>query len=552
MRTFHPTCNPGACAALLACAAVATAAMASGPAYGAPGDTTLVSVTPTGKATYNALRTTISADGGRVVFMAETKGEALVLEPVAPDWQAYARDTVGPRTWRVGVGSGGEAANSAVEWPMISADGRFAVFQSKATNLVAGVEDGRLHVFVQDLDTGLTEVVSLSSQEALSNGDSYGAALSADGRFIAFASRGTNLVPNDTNAEADVFLRDRLLGTTARVSVSSSEGQGNGESYWGTSVSQDGRYVGFTSKASNLVAGDTNGTTDGFVRDRTLGLTERISVGPNGEQTSYGNVYESSVVLNATGRYVLFETPARLTADDLDDNSDVYLRDRELATTELISGPYPVSPRTSYATTPSISDDGRYVAFCTMEEFDPRDTFGRDVYVKDRLNGVLAQASVTSAGELAYGDTGDAMISGDGRYVAFSDWSIELLTAEQRLLNAESNVFLHERKPVVVRYTLWPVSLDFGARAIGSSTRKTFWLRNRSRFNLPLTTVKLVGADRGMFVVWHRCGPLLAVGEGCGLNVVFKPTGIGEKAATLYVEIANSVRTQPITGVAVR
>lgn len=548
MRTPHRTCNARACAALLVCAAVAAASIVAGRAYAEPGDTRLASVSPTGKATHNAIATSISSDGRWVAFMAETTGEALVPQPVAPEWQAYARDTVGLRTWRVGVGAHGEAANAAVEWPKISADGRHVVFRSRATNLVAGVQDGRLHIFVQDLVTQVTELVSLSSQEVLSNDDSFTGAPSADGRFIVFASRGSNLVPNDTNAAGDVFVRDRLRGTTERVSVSSSGGQGNGESFWGPSLSQDGRYVGFASEASNLVAGDTNGTTDGFVRDRALGLTERISVGPHGEQASYGNVYWNSVVLNATGRYVLFETPARLTADDVDSSNDVYLRDRELDTTELISGPFPVSSRASYASTPSISDDGRYVAFCTMETFDPTDTFGRDVYVKDRLNGVFAQASVTSAGELTYGDTSDAMISGDGRYVAFSDWSIDLLTDEQRVADTQFNVFLHERKPVVVRYTLWPVSLDFGPQAIGSSTRKTFWLRNRSRFNLPITTVRVEGADRRMFSVWHRCGPLLAVGEGCGLNVVFKPTSAGTKTATLHVVIATSVRTQPVTG----
>jgi Tol biopolymer transport system component len=538
--------------ALLFSLAIAAVSIAPTPAYGEPGETTLASVTPSGKATYNAIYPSVSADGRWVAFMTETVGEALVAEPVAPDWQSYVRDMMGLRTRRIGAGLRGEAANAAVDWPKISADGRYAVFRSKATNLVAGVQDGRQHIFVQDLVTGLTEVVSVSSQGVLSNGDSFVAALNVDGRFIAFMSSGSNLVPGDNNAQYDIFLRDRLLGTTERISVNSSGGPGNGASGGTPSVSQDGRYVSFASDASNLVAGDTNGNTDGFVRDRLLRRTERISVGPNGEQGTADVFFWGTVVLNPTGRYVLFETGAQLTADDLNHSNDVYLRDREPGRTELISGPDWRPYGASYASTPSISDDGRYVAFCSIEPFDPADPAMRDVYVKDRVTGVFAQANVTSAGERVYGECGQAMISGNGRYVAFSDWSLYLLTPEQVAPETQFNIFLHEQTPVMVRYTLWPASLEFGSQVVGSSAKKTFWLRNRSANNLPINKIKVEGADRGMFLVWHRCGSILAVGVSCGLNVVFKPTTVGPKSATLFVAIANTVRTKPLSGEGIR
>ena len=98
------------------------------------------------------------------------------------------------------------------------------------------------------------------------------------------------------------------------------------------------------------------------------------------------------------------------------------------------------------------------------------------------------------------------------------------------------------------RYTLWPALLDFGVQETGSSSKKSFWLRNRSGNNLPINTIRMEGADRGMFLVWHRCGALLVVAHGCGINVVFKPTGVGLNTAALRVVIANSVRTRPISG----
>src|SRR5262245_8151452 len=124
----------------------------------------------------------------------------------------------------------------------------------------------------------VTSRVSLSSGGAATNGDcTYRPSVSADGRFVAFVSVGTNLVPGDTNGSLDVFVRDRQTGTTERVSVSSGGAQANGISYQ-PSISADGRYVAFVSDAAGLVTGDTNGTWDVFVRDRQLGTTERVSV----------------------------------------------------------------------------------------------------------------------------------------------------------------------------------------------------------------------------------------------------------------------------------
>src|SRR5439155_1436556 len=197
--------------------------------------------------------------------------------------------------------------------PALSADGRFVAFVSFATNLVAGDTNGATDVFVHDRQTGTTERVSVASDGKKGNDGSRGAALSADGRFVAFHSTPTNLGPGDTNGATDVFVHDRQTGTTERVSVASGGTEGNGFSA-GPALSADGRFVAFHSTATNLVAGDTNGKTDVFVHDRQTGTTERVSVASDATQ---GNNASSYPALSADGRFVAFHSDAtNLVAGD--------------------------------------------------------------------------------------------------------------------------------------------------------------------------------------------------------------------------------------------
>src|SRR5438132_6140403 len=160
--------------------------------------------------------------------------------------------------------------NDASLGSALSADGRFVAFDSAATDLVAGDTNLVSDVFVHDRQTGTTERVSVASDGAQGNGSSgllsfaFSPALSADGRFVAFVSFATNLVAGDTNGATDVFVHDRQTGTTERVSVASDGTQGNAAST-GAALSADGRFVAFHSTATNLVADDTNGKTDVFV-----------------------------------------------------------------------------------------------------------------------------------------------------------------------------------------------------------------------------------------------------------------------------------------------
>jgi Tol biopolymer transport system component len=195
----------------------------------------------------------------------------------------FVHDRMTGQTIRVSVDSAGNQGNGDSWSSGISADGRYVALHSGSTNLVAGDTNNAWDVFVHDLLTGATECVSLSSSGAQGNGDSTWHHISADGRFVTFMSRASTLVANDTNAFWDVFVRDRQTGTTERVSVDSNGGQGNQDSQWPV-ISADGRYVAFPSAASNLVPGDTNGYPDVFLHDRATGQTTRVSVDSNAMQ----------------------------------------------------------------------------------------------------------------------------------------------------------------------------------------------------------------------------------------------------------------------------
>ncbi|MEI7992200.1 MAG: hypothetical protein WCH93_07200 [Actinomycetota bacterium] len=260
----------------------------------------------------------------------------------------------------VSAAPNGANADSGSYDSSVSADGRYVAFESDASNLVAGDTNGVSDVFVRDMSTGTVVRVSVDSAEAEGDATSYDPSISADGRYVAFWSNATNLVASDTNGFSDVFVRDRTLDTTVRVSVDSAESQGDLRSSY-PSISADGRYVAFWSTATNLVAVDTNGFSDVFVRDLTDGTTVLVSVNSLGVQGNFGS-YEPSI--SADGRYVAFWSPAtNLVAVDTNGFSDVFVRDLTDGTTVLVSVNSLGVQGNFGSFDPSISADGRYVAF---------------------------------------------------------------------------------------------------------------------------------------------------------------------------------------------
>jgi Tol biopolymer transport system component len=193
--------------------------------------------------------------------------------------------------------------------------------KSLASNLVAGDTNGTYDIFVRDRQTGETRRVSVSSAGAGANEHSRNPTLSADGRFVSFSSRASNLVAGDTNRAEDVFVHDRQTGETQRVSVTSA-GEEADRSSVGT-ISADGRYVGFSSSAANLVAGDNNAAEDVFVHDRQSGETRRLSFGSTGAEA---NDYSNSPVISADGRFVAFPSFAsNLVPVDTNRTMDIFV-----------------------------------------------------------------------------------------------------------------------------------------------------------------------------------------------------------------------------------
>jgi Tol biopolymer transport system component len=246
------------------------------------------------------------------------------------------RDRRAQLTRRVSVGPAGQQANAWSFEPAISAHGRFVVFRSSASNLVArdAQRSPGAGVFVRDRVAQVTRRVSVGPGGQPANHNSREPAISADGRFVVFESVASNLVAGDTNHKYDVFVRDRRTQLTRRVSVGPGGQQANGRSFEGA-ISAHGRFVTFLSDASNLVAGDTNGTSDVFVRDRVAQVTRRVSVGPGGQQA---NESSFDTVISAHGRFVAFASDAsNLVPGDTNNTGVVFVRDRTAHVTRRVS-----------------------------------------------------------------------------------------------------------------------------------------------------------------------------------------------------------------------
>jgi hypothetical protein len=326
-------------------------------------------------------------------------------------------------------------------WPAISGDGRLIAFMAYSYNLVAGDTNNSADIFVHDRVTGVTERVSVDSSGLESNGDSHSPSISADGQFVAFASAASNLASGDTNGKDDVFVHDRSTGSTERISVDSSGGQANGDSVW-TSISSDGRLVSFTCVATNLVAADSNGAPDIFVHDRTTGVTVRASVDSSGVQA---NGASEDSAISGNGQVVAFQSDAsNLVVGDTNAKRDVFVHDLSTGITERVTVDSSGNEANRMSLLPSLSDDGNFVVFeSDATNLVSNDTnYWRDVFIRDRKQGITERASVDSFG--AEGDDMSALatVSGDGSLVGFSSWADNLVTNDDYYW---WDVFVHDR-----------------------------------------------------------------------------------------------------------
>ena len=337
----------------------------------------------------------------------------------------------------------------------LSPDGRFVGFTSFASNLVPGDTNDLQDVFLHDRETGTTERISIASDGSEADGGSatpgiggYLVArlgISADGRHVAFASRATNLVAGDSNGLTDVFLRDRQAATTELISVGIGGKPATGFSGIKVAISADGRFVAFDSAASNLVDGDNN-FIDVFVRDRQSATTELVSVATGGEQADGIARYPD---ISADGRFVAFDSgAANLVPGDGNGVFDIFVRDRQAGTTERISFAQGGGDADDHSTVPAISADGRFIAFYSdATNLVAGDTnLSLDVFVHDRQTGLTERVSVGPGGiegDNASLSSGSGLdISADGRYVVFGSAASNLDPTDT---NTTRDVFLHDR-----------------------------------------------------------------------------------------------------------
>jgi Tol biopolymer transport system component len=354
------------------------------------------------------------------------------------------------RTTRVSVGTGGTEGNGSSHGSALSADGRYAAFSSMASTLVPFDNNLQQDVFVHDRLTGETTIASVASDGTQGNGPSGGGgfsgvavAINATGRYVAFGSFASNLVPGDTNGRQDIFVHDRDTGETSRISVASDGGQADGESRY-PAISADGRYVAFESFASNMVPGDTNGSWDTFVHDRLTGETTRVSVASDGLQGN-GFLDADEVSISADGRYVAFGASAsNLVPGDTNGHRDVFVRDRVGGVTTRVSIASDGQEGNGDSSGPSISADGRYVSFESgASNFAAGDTNGAvDVFVHDRVSGETIRVDVASDGSQANAGASGASLSADGRFVAFDSGSNTLVPGDS---NGIVDVFVRDR-----------------------------------------------------------------------------------------------------------
>jgi Mg-chelatase subunit ChlD len=349
----------------------------------------------------------------------------------------------GPVTTQlVSISTSRAKGNGASLDAYVDADARRVVYHSDATNLAPGDTNNLRDVFVRDRLNGTTTLVSASAAGTIGNGHSQDPAISKDGRYVTFRSQANNLVSGDTNGTAwDIFVKDLQTGAVERVSVSSAGAQANGASQ-NPLISADGRFVAFRSSATNLVSGDTNGQPDVFVRDRQTTTTTRVSVATGGGQATGG--VSDDPAISDDGRYVAFQSDAtNVVAGDTNAKTDIFRHDRQTNTTIRVSVGTAGAQSNGVSTDPALSGDGSRVVWESIAtNLVIGDTNGKeDVFVRLIGTGETIRVSVSSAGAQATSGSNDASLSTGGTKVAFYSTSTNLVSGDT---NSRGDVFTRD------------------------------------------------------------------------------------------------------------
>lgn len=338
----------------------------------------------------------------------------------------------------ISVTAGGAPANGLSAGVNMDPSGNLVVFYSNASNLSSGDTNGTYDIFLRDRAAGTMTRISVSRSGGATNGPSTLPSISTDGRFVVYESDGSNMpVEQDLNAVRDIFVFDRSTQVTKLVTMGIGGVQTNGASL-NASVSADGRFVAFESLASNLVSGDS-GFRDIFVADRLLGVTERISVGSSGQS----NADSSLAKISGDGRYVVFQSGAsNLVANDTNGKVDIFIRDRLLGTIERVSMGAAGAQANNNSFSAAVSFDGTWVAFhsdaTNLIAGDSNNA--TDVFVRNRVSGATTRESVASSGTQGNSTSTNPAFSGDKSILAFASWASNLVTGDT---NNYGDIFVH-------------------------------------------------------------------------------------------------------------
>lgn len=366
-------------------------------------------------------------------------GLALLALGALHAWSDPARAQESGSTERISVSSSGAQSDGLSTYDVLSADGRFVAFLSDATNLVPG-DSGIPDIYVHDRQTHALERVSVSASGVPGNSASHHPDLSGDGRFVVFDSLASNLVPGDTNRVGDVFVRDRWSGALERVSVASNGAQSDGDSTE-PAISWDGRYVVFLSLATQLAGADTNGKYDLYLRDRWLQRTRRLSLGPGGSEPSTDCLEPS---ISGDGRRAAFSSQApELVPGDANGTYDCFVVELDTGALSIASLSQGGAPLDDTSNKPALSYDGSVLAFQSYAtNAVPGDLNGtNDVFVRYLPDGPTVLASLSSAGTPGNSGSTNPQLSADGRVLAFRSYATNLVEQDR---NGVPDVFVRD------------------------------------------------------------------------------------------------------------
>lgn len=384
----------------------------------------------------------LSADGRYVAFNAY---EALVTDDTNGSDDGYRYDSQAGSIERVTLGAGGAQIDAHTAMSALSRDGQRLLMHSYGGGIVAGQAQANYRVFLRDLSSGENTHMRFRPGAELQGDDVYGGLMSDDGSVVVATSGTNGFVADDSNGLADAYrqadpdqLPLRLSAPSAEVSLAAAN---RNSGIWGYAASSDLRYVTFDSEASNLVVGDTNNTSDIFVRDRLLGTTERVSVHSSGTQ---GFCASNHADISADGRYVVFQSCWPHTSFPVPFRMEIYRHDRLTHTTEAVSVTPQQTQSDSFSLYPSISDDGNHVAFASCaSDLVAGDVNGLcDVFVRDMQAGVTTLVSRSADPTGANFESFTARIAGDGSAVAFMSMATNLVASDS---NGEMDIFVFDR-----------------------------------------------------------------------------------------------------------